>query len=146
MSRTVAPPRVLNIDDLRREARRRLPRVVFDYIDGGAERGVHAPRERRAFDDVRFRPRSAVATRPVRPARPTVLGTRLELPFMLAPVGSSRMFYPRGEEAAARAAGEGRHGLHPLHAVGVPARGREGGHRAARPGISSTWWAAATWR
>ena len=36
----------------------------------------------------------------------TVLGTTLDLPLVLAPVGSSRMFYPRGEEVAARAAGE----------------------------------------
>ena len=37
MTRTVAAPRVVNIADLRRCAERRLPRVVFDYIDGGAD-------------------------------------------------------------------------------------------------------------
>ena len=105
MSRTVAPPRVLNIDDLRREAQRRLPRVVFDYIDGGAERERTLGENRRAFEDVLFRPRSAVATRQC-DLTTEVLGTRLELPFMLAPVGSSRLFYRRGEEAAARAAGK----------------------------------------
>jgi isopentenyl diphosphate isomerase/L-lactate dehydrogenase-like FMN-dependent dehydrogenase len=105
MSRTIAPPRVLNIDDLRREAKRRLPRVVFDYIDGGAERERTLGENRRAFDDVLFRPRSAVATRQC-DLSTEVLGTRLELPFMLAPVGSSRLFYQRGEEAAARAAGK----------------------------------------
>jgi L-lactate dehydrogenase (cytochrome) len=105
MSRTVAPPRVLNIDDLRREAKRRLPRVVFDYIDGGAERERTLGENRRAFEDVLFRPRSAVATRQC-DLTTEVLGTRLELPFMLAPVGSSRLFYRRGEEAAARAAGK----------------------------------------
>jgi len=105
MSRTVAPPRVLNIDDLRREAKRRLPRVVFDYIDGGAERERTLGENRRAFDDVLFRPRSAVATRQC-DLSTEVLGTRLDLPFMLAPVGSSRLFYRRGEEAAARAAGK----------------------------------------
>ena len=35
-----------------------------------------------------------------------MLGTTLALPFLLAPVGSSRMFYPRGEDVAARAAGD----------------------------------------
>ncbi len=105
MSRTIAPPRVLNIDDLRREAKRRLPRVVFDYIDGGAERERTLGENRRAFEDVLFRPRSAVATRQC-DLSAEVLGTRLELPFMLAPVGSSRLFYQRGEEAAARAAGK----------------------------------------
>jgi L-lactate dehydrogenase (cytochrome) len=105
MSRTVAAPRVLNIDDLRREAKRRLPRVVFDYIDGGAERERTLGENRRAFEDVLFRPRSAVATRQC-DLTTTVLGTSLALPFMLAPVGSSRLFYRRGEEAAARAAGK----------------------------------------
>jgi L-lactate dehydrogenase (cytochrome) len=105
MSRTVAPPRVLNIDDLRREAKRRLPRVVFDYVDGGAERERTLGENRRAFEDVLFRPRSAVATRQC-DLTTQVLDTRLDLPFMLAPVGSSRLFYRRGEEAAARAAGK----------------------------------------
>ncbi|HQZ37949.1 MAG TPA: alpha-hydroxy acid oxidase [Vicinamibacterales bacterium] len=105
MSRTVSPPRILNIDDLRRQARRRLPRVVFDYIDGGAEREVTLAENRRAYDDVLFRPRSAVATAAC-DLSVEVLGTRLELPYILAPVGSSRLFYPRGEAVAARAAGE----------------------------------------
>jgi L-lactate dehydrogenase (cytochrome) len=105
MSRRVAPPHVLNIEDLRRQARRRMPRVVFDYIDGGAEREVTLKENCRAYDDVLLRPRSAVATRQVDLAT-TVLGTTIDLPFMLAPVGSSRLFWPRGEQEAARAAGE----------------------------------------
>ena len=105
MSRAVLAPRVVNIEDLRRAARRRLPRVVFDYIDGGAD-GEFTLRENcRAFDDITFRPRSAVAT-PGCDLRTTVLGTPVALPLLLGPVGSCRMFYPRGEEAAARAAGD----------------------------------------
>jgi isopentenyl diphosphate isomerase/L-lactate dehydrogenase-like FMN-dependent dehydrogenase len=96
--------RALNVSDLRRLAKARLPQVVFDYIDGGADDEVTLRENCRIFEDVRFRPRNAVAT-PTCDLRTTVLGTRLELPFLLAPVGSSRMFYPRGEEAAARAAG-----------------------------------------
>jgi len=95
--------RVLNIADLRRLAKRRLPRSVFDYIDGGAEAEVTLRENCRAFEEVIFRPRNAVANVPV-DLRTTVLGTSLELPFILAPVGSTRMFYPRGEEASARAA------------------------------------------
>src|SRR5438874_3937257 len=102
---SVKSPRVLTIADLRRLARRRLPRVVFDYIDGGAEREITMNENSRIFDDVIFRPRSAVATDRC-DLRVTVLGTTLELPFLLAPVGSSRMFYPRGESVAARAAGK----------------------------------------
>jgi L-lactate dehydrogenase (cytochrome) len=94
----------INIEDLRRLARRRVPRVVFDYIDGGAEAEVTMRANCRAFEDVTFRPRCAVAT-PSCDLRTRVLDTSLELPFLLAPLGSSRMFYPRGEEAAARAAG-----------------------------------------
>jgi L-lactate dehydrogenase (cytochrome) len=95
---------IVNIEDLRRAARRRLPRVVFDYIDGGAEGEVTLRENCRAFESVTFRPRCAV-TPPAADLRTTVVGTRLSLPFMLAPVGSTRMFYPRGEEEAARAAG-----------------------------------------
>ena len=105
MADRVDSPRVLNIADLRRLAKRRLPRVVFDYIDGGADAEVTLRENCRAFDDVIFRPRCAVAMPTMRPAHD---GARheLALPFLLAPVGSSRMFYPRGEVVAARAAGE----------------------------------------
>ena len=104
LSRSVQPPRVLNIDDLRRAAKRRLPRVVFDYIDGGAEDERTLRANCQAFQTVTFRPRGAVAT-PVCDLRTTVLGTSLPMPLILAPVGSCRLMYPRGEEAAARAAG-----------------------------------------
>jgi L-lactate dehydrogenase (cytochrome) len=104
MSRTLAPDRIVNVDDLRRAARRRLPRAVFDYIDGGAEGEVTLRQNVGAFQEVAFRPRSAVATS-VCDIRTTLLGLPLALPFLLAPVGSCRLFYPRGEEAAARAAG-----------------------------------------
>jgi isopentenyl diphosphate isomerase/L-lactate dehydrogenase-like FMN-dependent dehydrogenase len=105
MPPSVAAPRIVNIADLRLAAKKRLPRVVFDYIDGGADAEITLRENTRVFEDVAFRPRSAVATQTC-DLRTTVLGTPLELPFLLAPVGSSRMFYPRGEEAAARAAGE----------------------------------------
>ena len=104
MSRSVQPPRVVNIQDLRRAAKRRLPRVVFDYVDGGAESEVTLRANCGAFDTVTFRPRCAVATSTC-DLRTTVLGTELALPMVLAPVGSSRLFYPRGEEVAAKAAG-----------------------------------------
>ena len=105
MSRALAPHRAVNIADLRNAARRRLPRAVFDYIDGGAEAEVTMRANCDAFESVTFRPRSAVAT-PACDLKTTVLGLPLGLPFLLAPVGSCRLFYPRGEEAAARAAGE----------------------------------------
>ena len=96
---------VVNIADLRNAAKKRLPRVVFDYIDGGADAEWTMRENARVFDDVMFRPRSAVAT-PNVDLRTTVLGTTIDLPLLLAPVGSARLFYPRGEEVAARAAGD----------------------------------------
>src|SRR6266513_945221 len=105
LSQSVETPRVLNIEDLRRAAKRRLPRVVFDYIDGGAENESTLRANCRAFEAVTFRPRCAVAT-PVCDLRTTVLGTSVSMPLILAPVGSCRLMYPRGEEAAARAAGQ----------------------------------------
>jgi L-lactate dehydrogenase (cytochrome) len=105
MSNSVDSPQVVNIADLRRLAERRLPRVVFDYIDGGADAELTLRENSRVFDDVLFRPKSAVSMGAI-DLRTTVLGTELALPFILAPVGSSRMFYPQGEVVAARCAGE----------------------------------------
>src|SRR6266516_4562006 len=62
MHERVQPPRVINIEDLRRIANRRLPRVVFDYIDGGAEAEQTLRANSRAFEKMTFRPRCAVAT------------------------------------------------------------------------------------
>ncbi|HEX3578459.1 MAG TPA: alpha-hydroxy acid oxidase [Thermoanaerobaculia bacterium] len=101
----VDSPSVVNIADLRAIAKKRLPRVVFDYIDGGAGAEWTMRENARVFDDVMLRPRSAVATADV-DLRTTVLGATIDLPFLLAPVGSSRLFWPRGEEVAARAAGD----------------------------------------
>jgi L-lactate dehydrogenase (cytochrome) len=97
--------RAVNIDDLRVAARRRLPRAVFDYLDGGAEREITLAENCRAFDRVTFRPRGAIAT-PSCDLQTTILGTTLEVPFILAPIGSSRLFFPRAEVEAARAAGK----------------------------------------
>jgi L-lactate dehydrogenase (cytochrome) len=95
--------RVVNIADLRTMARRRLPPVVFDYIDGGAEDEITLRANERAFADVTFRPRQCVET-PNPDLRTTVLGTTFDVPFLLAPLGFCGMFYPRGESVAAREA------------------------------------------
>jgi L-lactate dehydrogenase (cytochrome) len=96
---------IVNIEDYRRAARRRLPQPVFDYIDGGAEGEVTLRENVRAFEDISFHPKSAIETPPPDLAT-TVLGIPISMPIILAPVGSSRMFWPRGEAAAAAAAGE----------------------------------------
>jgi isopentenyl diphosphate isomerase/L-lactate dehydrogenase-like FMN-dependent dehydrogenase len=104
MPRHLYPPRVVNIDDLRRLAKLRLPKVVFDYLDGGAEDEITLQENCRAFRDLIFRPRMAVALEQCNLAT-RVLGADISLPFLLAPVGYSRMMHPGGEVAAAAAAG-----------------------------------------
>lgn len=105
MSDSLRSSHVVNIADLRERARRRVPRVVFDYIDGGADAERTLRENVRVFEDVTFRPRGAVSS-PTIDLHTTILGQTFDLPFLLAPIGSSRMFYPRAEEHAARAAGE----------------------------------------
>jgi isopentenyl diphosphate isomerase/L-lactate dehydrogenase-like FMN-dependent dehydrogenase len=103
-ARSVASPNVVCIEDFRPIARRRVPQSVFDYLDGGAEGEVTLRENCRIFNDVTFRPRHAVALADCSLCT-TVLGYKLSLPFLLAPVGYSRMMHPGGEVAAARAAG-----------------------------------------
>lgn len=103
-ARSVASPRVINIHDLRRLAKRRLPRVVFDYLDGGAEDEFTLRENCHVFEQLTFRPRYAVAM-PQCDLRTRVLDADLAFPAILAPVGYSRLMHPAGELAAASAAG-----------------------------------------
>lgn len=97
--------RVVNIADLRRIAERRVPRVVFDYLDGGADREITLRENCRAFESVIFRPKQAVKIAQLE-LNTSVLGKSISFPLILAPVGYSRMMHPGGEVAASRAAGE----------------------------------------
>src|SRR3954465_471347 len=95
--------RAANVHDLRKLARRRLPRGVFDYIDGGAEDERSMKANRDAFAQIAFRPRvvrdvSAIDT------TTTLLGRALPFPLVLAPTGFTRIADPQGELAVARAA------------------------------------------
>ena len=101
---SLAAPKVVNVHDLRRLARARLPDAVFDYLDGAADDEVTLQDSTRAFREVLFKPRFAVAT-PACDLGVTVLGQKLDLPFILAPIGYSRLMHPRGDLAASRAAG-----------------------------------------
>src|SRR5580698_8865793 len=100
MSRRVASPHAVNIGDLRRMARARLPDAVFDYLDGGSEDEITLTENVKAFGEFRFRPRHAVCVSA--PALATsVMGQPVALPFLLAPIGYSRLIHPDGEAAAA---------------------------------------------
>ena len=103
-SRKVASPRVVCVQDFRPLARRRLPKAVFDYLDGGADGEVTLRENCRVFDDVTFRPRHAVAVADCE-MRTRVLDFDVSFPALLAPVGYSRLIHPDGEAGAARAAG-----------------------------------------
>jgi L-lactate dehydrogenase (cytochrome) len=104
-SHAVASPRVVNVEDLRKLAKRRLPKAVFDYLDGGADDEVTLRENCSAFGDFTFRPRQAIKF-PEYNLRTTVLGAEISFPAVLAPVGYSRVMHPGGEVVAAAAAGE----------------------------------------
>ena len=95
--------RVASVDDLRRIAKRRLPRGVFDYIDGGAEDERSLADNTDAFARIGFRPRVLRSVGKVDTST-TVLGRPVPLPLILAPTGFTRCADPEGELAAARAA------------------------------------------
>lgn len=92
-----------SIADLRRVAKRRLPRAVFDYADGGAEDEVTERRNSEAFQDYELLPHALVDVSEVDLAT-TVLGQPIALPLILAPTGLTRLFHYQGELAVARAA------------------------------------------
>src|SRR6266853_2799958 len=102
--RSISSPHVVNIEDLRLRAQRRLPRAVFDYLDGGAESEVSLRENNRAFESLTFRPRNAIAV-PNCDLRTKVLDAELSFPAILAPIGYSRLIHPAGECAASRGAG-----------------------------------------
>lgn len=98
----------INVDDYRTAAKRRLPRRVFDYLEGGAEdeRGLRHNRE--AFANLRFRPKRLrdVSTRDM---SRVLFHRKWPLPLVIAPTGLNDLFWPQGDLALARSAA--RHGL-----------------------------------
>lgn len=96
-------PSPINVDDFRTLARRRLPRRVFDYLDGGAEDERGLRRNRAAFERLTFVPRR-LADVSTRELSTTLLGTRIAAPFVIAPTGLNGLIHPDGDLALARAA------------------------------------------
>src|ERR671931_1312261 len=95
--------RCYSIEDLARLARRRLPSGAQAYLEGGGEDEYTLRRNRAAFDEVELVPRVLHDVSRV-DASATVLGTRVPLPVVLAPVGAPRLIHHEGELAVARAA------------------------------------------
>ena len=117
-----------SVADLRRIARRRLPRGVFDYIDGGAEDERALANNTDAFARLEFRPRVLRSVGHVDPST-TLLGRPLPFPLVLAPTGFTRVADPQGELAV----GTGRRaGRAPVHAVDAGHPVDRGGRRRQR--------------
>src|SRR5690242_17394020 len=81
--------RCASVDDLRSAARRRLPRGVFDYIDGGAEAEISLRGNSSAFAALQFQPRVLRDVSELDTST-TLLGRALPLPLVLAPTGFTR--------------------------------------------------------
>lgn len=96
--------RARNIADLRALARRRLPRMVFDYIDGGADDELALRRNEARLRDVELVWDTLVDVSEIDTST-TIIGAPSRLPFLISPTAASRLFCPRGgEPAVARAA------------------------------------------
>jgi isopentenyl diphosphate isomerase/L-lactate dehydrogenase-like FMN-dependent dehydrogenase len=93
------------VSDLRARARRRLPRFVFDYLDGGAGSEAGVRRNERAFEDLLLRP-SALVNIEHRNVSTTLFGRKWGAPFGIAPIGLGNFIWPGAEEAIAQAAVE----------------------------------------
>ncbi|MGH9101886.1 MAG: alpha-hydroxy acid oxidase [Acidimicrobiales bacterium] len=92
-----------SIEDLRGAAVRRVPRAVFDYVDGGADHELTMARSRSGWERIQLRPRVLAGVEKVDTAA-TILGEQLSSPLVLAPTGFTRMMHTGGELAVLRAA------------------------------------------
>ena len=98
-----SPAAWVSVADARDDARRRLPRMIFDFVDGGAGEETTLRRNRDAFGSVSLVPRSLVdVSKPRMAAR--VLGTDLAFPVVCGPTGMPALSHPDAELAAASAA------------------------------------------
>jgi (S)-mandelate dehydrogenase len=95
--------RARNIADLRRLAQQRLPRAIFDFIDGGSEDEVTLRENQDAFRRVRFAPKTLVDVSNVN-TKIDLLGQTADLPVIVGPTGASGFVWPNGDLALARAA------------------------------------------
>lgn len=95
--------KAVNIADLREMARRRLPRMVFDYIDGGSDDEVTLRRSVERFRDYTLSYDTLVDIAAIDTSH-SVMGAAMRLPFFISPTAASRLFHIAGEPAVARAA------------------------------------------
>src|SRR5215471_7960895 len=94
---------ITNIDDLRRLARRRCPRIMFDYLESGSYDEITLNANSERLRALKFRQRVLVDTTG-RSMATEMLGEKLAVPFAIAPTGLSGLMWGDGEIHAARAA------------------------------------------
>lgn len=93
----------LNIEDLRRMAKKRLPRVAYDFLAGGVEDDVSLANNRAAFERIRLRPHTLVDVSG-RSQQVSVFGKTFNAPFGIAPTGAAGLYGFSADIALARAA------------------------------------------
>jgi isopentenyl diphosphate isomerase/L-lactate dehydrogenase-like FMN-dependent dehydrogenase len=91
---------IKNAEDFRAVAKRRLPRMIFDFIDGAAEGEITLRRNREALDRISLMPRTLVDVSR-RSVAVEILGQHLSMPVLLGPTGLARVAHRDGETAAA---------------------------------------------
>src|SRR5438105_4439967 len=93
----------VNLDDIREMARRKLPRIAFDFIEGGADDERCLVRNREAFQQYRLLPRYLVDVSR-RDQSTVLLGQKYSSPFGISPTGLAGLFRPDADRMLARAA------------------------------------------
>ncbi len=93
----------INIEDLQRQARKNLPTMVYDYLEGGAQDERTLSANLSAYQQWRFVPRRLVNLQRVDTGT-MLLGRPAAFPAVLAPTGLNALFWPQGDLALARAA------------------------------------------
>jgi (S)-mandelate dehydrogenase len=99
------PGRAVNIEDLRRMARRRLPNFTYEYLEGGADDEVSLKRNRDVFERIAWLPRTLAGVGTPDLAT-EILGETCHLPLVIAPTGFNGMLWPQGDLALAKAAAD----------------------------------------
>jgi len=94
---------IVSIDDYRRASRWHLPKMITDYLDGGALDEITTRANRESLDALMLRQRSMVDLSDLR-TDATVLGQQIDLPLIVAPMGMLTIFHPGSDTAVARAA------------------------------------------
>ena len=98
-------PTLFCTEDAVRKARRRLPRLAYDFIAGATGREIGKRLNREAIDAIRLQPRSLRPTTP-RSLATDFLGTTWHRPFGIAPMGLCNLVHPRADQLLLDAAAE----------------------------------------